>query len=188
MKNMTTSKRPSKRTSTDNKKIKPIEMHTSFVTEEEATIRRDLEAFFKNGKAVRAPNKLGKVARKKWNEIMAGYMALEIDVLNVLDITQLVLYCQSYERYYVAQKTWTEDLGQSFGTSSPTKNRQIKQCLSTMREETTTMTRLAPDLCLTPTGRARFGLNSYKAVKEERANEKDSFKSFIKSIGEETDA
>ncbi len=166
------------------RKPKPIDAIGKNLTAEELRLRRDLEYCFKNGTALKAPNGLGDVAYAKWNEIMASYTQQGVNVLNILDVTQLTLYVQSYERYEKAHETWTEVLKQNLAVQDSTTDRLIKRCLQVMKDETATMARLAPDLCLTPSGRAKFGIGLVKAENDEKAEGKNAFEAFIKSIGE----
>lgn len=158
------------------RKPKPIDALGKYLTYEQLTLRRDLEHFFKNGKALKAPEGLSSIAYNKWNEIMASYVNQEIDVLNVLDVTQLTLYVQSYERYMEAYNTWKK---LQFDSSL-----DLKRCFKIMQDETIIMARLAPDLCLTPTGRAKFGIGAIKAAEKEKEDSKAMFQAFLGSLGE----
>lgn len=165
------------------RKPKPIDTVGKNMNAKELAIRRDLEYYFKNGTALKAPKNLGDVAFNKWNEIMASYTQQGVNVLNILDFTQLTLYVQSYERYEKAHSTWTNLLKQNIAVTDQVTDKLIKRCLKIMQDETAIMARLAPDLLLTPTGRAKFGIGAAKAAETERDEGKAAFAAFVASIG-----
>lgn len=167
------------------RKPKPADALGKSMNSQQLAIRRDLEYFFKNGTALKAPEGLGDVAFNKWNEIMASYTQQGVNVLNILDVTQLTLYVQSYERYEKAHSTWTDLLKQNIAVTDQSTDRIIKRCLKVMQEETAIMARLAPDLLLTPTGRAKFGIGAVKAAEVEKDEGKAAFAAFVASIGGE---
>lgn len=167
------------------RKPKPADALGKSMNSQQLAIRRDLEYFFKNGTALKAPEGLGDVAFNKWNEIMASYTQQGVNVLNILDVTQLTLYVQSYERYAKAHSTWTDLLKQNIAVTDQSTDRIIKRCLKVMQEETAIMARLAPDLLLTPTGRAKFGIGAVKAAEVEKDEGKAAFAAFVASIGGE---
>jgi P27 family predicted phage terminase small subunit len=162
------------------RKPKPVDaIGRKGLSKEELQIRQALESLFKSEKAIKAPDYLDDVAYAKWNEIMLAYSQLEINVLNILDVTQLVLYCQSWSKYKRAYDTWTSAMKSAVVTNSKEQNNQIKQVHKIMDDELANMARLAPDLLLTPTGRAKYGVNSFEASKKEGDDEVAALQKFF---------
>lgn len=142
--------------------------------------KRDLDAFLTTGSTLKPPDYLGEVAKAKWNELIASYQKMKIEV-NVLDLTQLVLFCQSYERYEKAQEIWQGPLQKSISVSDETTDKLIRRCTKMMQDETSIMAKLAPDLLLTPTGRVKFmNKNSQEKTEDNRV---DSLGAFFSQIG-----
>lgn len=161
------------------RKPKPVDTTKRSLSKEELRIRQDLEGLFRNGQALKAPDYLDDVAYAKWNELMLAYTQLPINILNILDTSQLVLYCINWSRFMKAYKVWNEVMKGSIITSSMEQNKQIKQVQKTMDDATTIMCRIAPDLLLTPTGRVKYGANGAESVKRDAADEEDALDRFI---------
>lgn len=142
--------------------------------------KRDLDAFLTTGNTLKPPDYLGEVAKAKWNELIASYQKMKIEV-NVLDLTQLVLFCQSYERYEKAQEIWQDTLKKTIAVSDEDTDKLVRRCLKVMQDETSIMAKLAPDLLLTPTGRVKF-MNKNSQEKTED-NKVDSLGAFFSQIG-----
>lgn len=141
--------------------------------------KRDLDAFLTTGNTLKSPDYLGEVAKAKWNELIASYQKMKIEV-NILDLTQLVLYIQSYERYQKAQETWMDMLKKSIAVSDEDTDKLIRRCLKIMQDETSIMAKLAPDLLLTPTGRSKF---LGKIAEKEKVENTDSLGAFFSQLG-----
>ena len=165
------------------RKRKPVDWIERHLYAEELQIRRDLEALFKNERALKAPDYLDDIAYAKWNEIMLAYSQLEINVLNILDTTQLVLYCQSWSRYMHAYNEWKDICKMHVAVLKDESQKAIKTLLKVMDDETSNMARLASDLLLTPVGRVKYGANGAESKKRDDEEAGDSFDRFLERRG-----
>lgn len=144
--------------------------------------KRDLDAFLNTGSTLKPPDYLGDVAKVKWNELIASYQKMKIEV-NILDLTQLVLYVQSYERYQKAQETWIDMLKKSIAVADEDTDKLIRRCVKIMQDETSIMTKLAPDLLLTPAGRAKFIAKNAIDKSGDNDSQTDSLGAFFSQLG-----
>lgn len=161
------------------RKPKPVDTTKRNLSSDELKIRQTLESLFRNGQAVKAPDYLDDVAYAKWNEIMLAYSQLPINVLNILDTSQLALYCINWSRFKKAYDVWKVTMQGAIVTNSDMQNKQIKQVQKTMDDVTTIMCRIAPDLLLTPTGRVKYGANGAASAKQDIEDEEDALDRFI---------
>ncbi len=150
-------------------------------TEAQRKLREDVEAMFKMGKALKCPDSLDDDARDEWNRLMACYAAQESDILCTLDITMLRLFCESKGRYAKAYRTWTDLLQSKIIVDNERVQKMIDKCFKVMDKETMTMKALAPDLCLTISGRAKAGLLAAKADQEQESAAADQLMAFFGS-------
>lgn len=164
------------------RKPKSIDCKLRSLSKEDLQIRRDLESLFKNGNALKAPEFLDDIAYAKWNEIMLSFSQLPINVLNILDTNQFVLYCQSWSRYKSAVEVWQKELGGKLGSYSKDENRYIKQVLKVINDEISNMKSLAPDLLLTPTGRVKYGAAGVDAKNRDKKDSEDAFDAFLERL------
>jgi len=113
---------------------------------------------------LRCPHNLSKEAKKEWRRIIKLYNELDIDILNDLDKTALIMYCEAVSVYKAAQDEWVR-LKQIFEI---TQNKKIKlnSAITAMNEQTKVITSLSEQLCLTPVGRARMGVARSKQKEE----------------------
>ncbi len=154
---------------------------------EEKDIARTVEAYFKTGKTLKCPDDLDDDARIEWNRLMVCYAEQNTNVVSTLDITMLRLFCESYSRYAKAWRTWTNTLqGKAIGDDRE-EQWKIDKCTKLMQEETKNMKFIAPELCLTISGRIKAGLFAVDAVKEKDSDMADQLMSFFGSNGNEDD-
>lgn len=147
-------------------------------TEAQQKIREGVEAMFKMGKVLKCPADLSDEAKEEWNRLMACYAAQDSDILCTLDITMIRLFCESKGRYMNAYKTWKELLQGKIIVDNERVQKMIDRCFKVMDKETQTMKSLAPDLCLTISGRAKAGILAARAEQDQNndaANELMAF-------------
>ena len=82
---------------------------------------------------------------------------MEASILCDLDIAALVMYCEAWAIYKAAQEKWVQ-LGTVVSTN-PAAQAVIDQTIETMNRQTAVICKLAEQLCLTPVGRAKMGMN-----------------------------
>lgn len=114
------------------------------------------------------PKYLSEMAKKEWRRIMRLYKQMDTKILCDLDVAALVMYCEAWAVYKKAQEQWTKL--NVVATTNPASQKVIDTCLDTMNKQTTVVSRLSEQLCLTPVGRARMGINPAKNKKDELAD------------------
>lgn len=137
--------------------IDPVEHKKSY---EEIEARKEAEAALQTKATLRCPNYLSSEAKKEWRRIMKLYKEMDAEILNDLDTMALVMYCEATAVYKKAQETWVKF--QQVVAANPEAQRIIDKCFQTMERQTKIINRLAEQLCLTPVGRARMGMNAAK--------------------------
>lgn len=142
-------------------------------------IREGVEAMFKMGKVLKCPESLDDDAKEEWNRLMACYASQESDILCTLDITMLRLFCESKSRYVKAYETWKNLLQGKIIVDNERIQKMIDRCFKVMDKETATMKNLAPDLCLTISGRAKAGLLAAKADQEQESQAAEELMAFF---------
>lgn len=148
-------------------------------TDAQQKIREGVEAMFKMGKVLKCPTDLSDDAKEEWNRLMACYAAQESDILCTLDITMIRLFCESKGRYMTAYRTWKELLQGKIIVDNERVQKMIDRCFKVMDKETQTMKSLAPDLCLTISGRAKAGLLAAKAEQEQDSDAVNELMAFF---------
>jgi len=102
------------------------------------------------------PSGLSKEAQREWHRVIKLYRELDSEVINDLDVSVLMAYCEAVSIYKEAQRKQAEGLHPVAGlvdgkiVQSPyitVMDRQIKNII-----------RLAEQLCMSPVGRARLGM------------------------------
>lgn len=114
---------------------------------------------------LRVPTHLTQEAKKEWRRIMKLYNQMEADILSDLDRQALIMYCEATAIYKKAQEQWGKL--QQIVTANKDGQRMLDDIFRTMERQTKIITSLADQLCLTPVGRARMGMNATKQVDEE---------------------
>lgn len=146
---------------------------------EEKDIAKTVEAYFKTGKTLKCPDDLDDDARIEWNRLMVCYAEQNTNVVSTLDITMLRLFCESYSRYAKAWKAWTKTLKGNIIGEDKIQQKNIERCMKVMQDESKTMKYLAPDLCLTVSGRLKAGLMAVEGAKEKSEDVADQLMSFF---------
>lgn len=112
-----------------------------------------------------APSYLSPLAKKEWRRIMKLYKQMDVKILCDLDVAALVMYCEAWSIYKVAQEQWTKL--QVVATTNKASQQVINTCIDTMNKQATVVSRLSEQLYLTPAGRARMGVTPRKKKKDE---------------------
>lgn len=103
------------------------------------------------------PNYLTDLAKKEWRRILKLYKSMDADILCDLDVAALVMYCEAWSVYKTAQDQWSKLT--TVASTNPAAQALIDKTLDVMNKQTSVMSKLAEQLCLTPVGRARMGMN-----------------------------
>ena len=103
------------------------------------------------------PSYLTKEAKKEWRRIMKLYKELDVNILSDLDQTALIMYVEARAIYMKAHETWKKY--QSVVAANPEAQRYLDKTFNTMERQSKIINKLADQLCLTPVGRARMGMN-----------------------------
>lgn len=103
------------------------------------------------------PSTLTEGAKKEWRRIMKLFKGLPVNIISALDLTNLIVYCEAVAVYMIAQKTWAK-MGTVVSLDEKTQ-KVINKTLVTMRVQGDIIRKLSTELCLSPLGRARMGVN-----------------------------
>lgn len=87
-----------------------------------------------------APEGMGEVASKEFKNLMSYYRKEKIEIKEI-DISLIVLFCESFERYTKAYKSWRETYNESYENDS-------KNVLKSLKENLDSMVKIAPLICL----------------------------------------
>lgn len=137
--------------------IDPVEHKKSY---DEIEARKEAEASLQTKSDLRCPSYVSKEAKKEWRRIMKLYRGMDAEILNDLDVMALVMYCEATAVYKKAQETWVKY--QQVVAVNPEAQRVLDKCFQTMERQTKIISSLSEQLCLTPVGRARMGMNAAK--------------------------
>lgn len=135
--------------------IDPVDHKKSY---DEIQARRDVEAALQTKATLRCPTYISQEAKKEWRRIMKLYKEMDAEILNDLDTMALVMYCEATAVYKKAQETWVRY--QQVVAANPEAQRILDKCFQTMERQTKIINNLAEQLCLTPVGRARMGMQA----------------------------
>lgn len=106
---------------------------------------------------LKCPAYLTDLAKKEWRRTMRLYNQMDASILCDLDTAALVMYCEAWSIYRTAQDQWSKL--KIVATTNPAAQTLIDKTMDTMNKQTTVICKLAEQLCLTPVGRARMGMN-----------------------------
>jgi len=112
------------------------------------------------------PKYLTDEARREWRRVMRLYRQMGANILCDLDIAALVMYCEAWAIYRKAQEDWSK-LKQTATTNSAAQA-LIDKTIETMNKQAGVVSKLSEQLCLTPVGRARMGINPTKSKAGDR--------------------
>jgi P27 family predicted phage terminase small subunit len=141
----------------------------------------DREVFKKNGqeyeareesykklqvsKVLKCPSHLTPEAKKEWKRIMKLYNQMDADILSDLDLQPLIMYCEAVSVYKQALETRKEF--KRLVSTNEEMQKLIDNTLKTMERQSKIISSLSEQLCLTPVGRARMGMNATAQKEEE---------------------
>lgn len=135
------------------KAIDRKEMHH---TKDEVRARANAEDKIKTADRLEPPSGMSSVAKKEWKRIMGLYRQMEADILNDLDISALMMYCEAYAVYRKAEKVWVNF--SRIKDPSDTDYKIFNRARVQMNDQVKVVCQLSEQLCLTPVGRARMGI------------------------------
>jgi len=145
---------------------------------EEIQMRIEAEQKLRAPAVLRCPKDLSPAARKEWRRVIKLYKKLETDILNDLDLMALTIYCEAVAVYKKAHETWVKYL--QVVAANPEAQRVLDKCIALMEKQSKTISSFSEQLCLTPVGRARMGMNAV------RTNEKSDIDKILE-YGEDED-
>ena len=109
------------------------------------------------------PKTISSEAKKEWKRIVKLYRQLDAKIINDLDISTLMAYCESVAIYRRAQEEYQNcPLVYMNADGRPAENPYI----TIMRREGQNIAKYAEQLCLSPVGRARMGVAAAKKEAE----------------------
>lgn len=132
---------------------------------EEYQARQDSWNMLQTSKVLKTPSRLTLEAKKEWRRVMKLYNQMEADILSDLDQQALIMYCEATAVYEKAREAWSK-LG-TVVSSNEDHQRMINDALRIMRDQSKIISSLSEQLCLTPVGRARMGMNSTQKEEED---------------------
>lgn len=154
-------------------------------TAKEKEVEDFVQRLFKTGNALTCPDDLDDDARNEWNKLMVCYAEQNVNLVTTLDVTMLRLFCESYSRYVKAWNAWNSTFGGRVIGDTYEEQKQIDKCMKLMQEETKNMKYIAPDLCLTISGRMKAGLLAVKGEEKKDNDMASQLASFFKEDDEQ---
>jgi P27 family predicted phage terminase small subunit len=132
---------------------------------QELEAREESWTKLKTTKLLKVPRYLSPEAKKEWRRVLKLYNQMEADILSDLDQQALIMYCEATAIYKKAQEQWAEL--QQVVTTNPSGQKLIDNILKTMERQSKIISSLSEQLCLTPVGRARMGMNATKPEEDD---------------------
>lgn len=126
-------------------------------TKAEKEPREQARVALQTSRTLKCPNYLTDLAKKEWRRTMRLYNQMDASILCDLDVAALVMYCEAWAIYRTAQDQWAKL--QVVASTNPSAQALIDKTIDTMNKQTAVISKLAEQLCLTPVGRARMGMN-----------------------------
>lgn len=136
---------------------KPAAISTGNESNEFKETQARIEQNLQTKATLRAPTQLSAEAKKEWRRVMKLYKEMDADILSNLDEMTLIIYCEAVAIYKKAQELWINY--QAVVTTDPRSQTIIDKTFKTMEKQSQIIAKCASDLCLTPVGRARMGIN-----------------------------
>lgn len=136
---------------------------------DEIDARQQAEKRLKTKSTLVCPKHLSIEAKKEWHRLMRLYKEMHADILCALDIQPLLMYCEACAIYKKAQETWTKYT--VVISANEEAQRILDKSLSVMSRQSNIIRGLSEQLCLTPVGRARMGMNAAKKENQPNALE-----------------
>lgn len=128
--------------------------------------RKKVENRLKTDNNLSCPKELSPVAQKEWRRVMRLYRKMDAKILNDLDVSALSMYCEAVAMWKKAQAQW-KACGKVFSEDKYEQS-VINKVRTIMNEQVKVVISLAEQLCLSPVGRARFGIGIANKSKEEQ--------------------
>ena len=128
--------------------------------------RENVEKRLRTENNLTCPRTLSPEAQKEWRRGMRLYRKMDAKILNDLDIPALSMYCEAVAQWKEAQSQWAK-LGKLI-SADPKTQKVLDKIRTIMNDQTKVITSLAEQLCLSPVGRARFGIGIANKSKEEQ--------------------
>lgn len=116
-------------------------------------------------KVLKCPCHLTSEAKREWKRVMRLYDQMEADILSDLDQQALIMYCEAVSLYKQALETRKEFT--KLVSTNEDMQKLIDNTLKTMERQSKIISSLSEQLCLTPVGRARMGMNPTASKEEE---------------------
>lgn len=162
---MAKGRKPIPASMTDNKKQKK--------SNKKLQSRKDYEKSLKTTSALRVPKHLSEEAKKEWRRLMKLYRRMDADILSDLDKNALSIYCEAYAIWKRAHDVWVKH--QQVVSTNEDAQKIIDKTFKTMEKQSDIMRKFSEQLCLTPVGRARMGINQKKekSTLEKMMNDED---------------
>lgn len=135
---------------------KTIDRNDTHYSKEEVEKRMIAEEKIKTADRLEPPSGMSSFAKKEWKRIMGLYRQMEADILNDLDISALMMYCEAYAVYRKAEKVWVNF--SKIKDPSDTDYKVFNRARIQMNDQVKVVCQLSEQLCLTPVGRARMGI------------------------------
>ena len=121
------------------------------------------------------PKTISSEAKKEWKRIVKLYRQLDAKIINDLDISTLMAYCESVAIYRRSQEEYqNRPLVYMNADGRPAENPYI----TIMRREGQNIAKYAEQLCLSPVGRARMGVAAAK-----KETESDPMAAYLNKYG-----
>lgn len=136
---------------------KPSFNAPTHASNEEKAAREESQQSLMTTAKLSCPGYLTDLAKKEWRRTMKLYKTMNANILCDLDVAALVMYCEAWSIYKTAQEQWTKLV--TVCTTNPSAQALIDKTLDVMNKESAIISKLAEQLCLTPVGRARMGIN-----------------------------
>lgn len=135
---------------------KTIDRNDTHYSKDGVEGRARAEEKIKTADRLEPPSGMSSVAKKEWKRIMGLYRQMEADILNDLDISALMMYCEAYAVYRKAEKVWVSF--SKIKDPSDTDYKVFNRARIQMNDQVKVVCQLSEQLCLTPVGRARMGI------------------------------
>lgn len=119
--------------------------------------RKLIESRLLTGNKLACPAKLSPAAKKEWQRVVKQYRKMGVDILCDLDRPLLTMYCEAMAIYNKAQETWIKY--QAVVATNAEAQRILDKSFAAMNKQSNIVRGLAEQLCLSPVGRARMGVN-----------------------------
>lgn len=154
---------------------KPKAIAPDKVSTEKRIAREKVAVAMKTTDDLKAPSCLSKTAKQEWKRIVKLYRAIEVPILNDLDIVAMAMYCEAWAQWKDYQKRFLEikikieeTLKNDPKASVGSLREEASGCQDAMNKQIKVVMSLSEQLCLSPVGRARMGMNPFNKRRENK--------------------